>query len=80
LLVARAQAPLTSTSANLSGNESCASAFEVEKQIGGLIDIIIDGGTTEGIMPSTIVDLTKSSPQIVREGIIPGERLQPFIG
>ena len=80
LLVASAQVPLTSTSANLSGNESCSSAAEVEKQLGGLIDIIIDGGTTEGLMPSTMVDLTKTPPQIVREGIIPSERLQPFIG
>ena len=80
LLVASAQVPLTSTSANLSGNESCSSAAEVEKQLGGLIDIIIDGGTTEGLMPSTMVDLTKIPPQMVREGIIPSERLQPFIG
>ena len=80
LLVASAHVPLTSTSANLSGNESCSSAAEVEKQLGGLIDIIIDGGTTEGLMPSTMVDLTKTPPQMVREGIIPSERLQQFIG
>ena len=80
LLVASAQVPLTSTSANLSGNESCSSAAEVEKQLGGLIDIIIDGGTTEGLMPSTMIDLTKTPPQMVREGIIPSERLQQFIG
>lgn len=79
LLAASAQVPLTSTSANLSGNESCSSAAEVEKQLGGLIDIIIDGGTTEGLMPSTMLDLTKTPPQIVREGIIPSERLQQFI-
>lgn len=79
LLVASAQVPLTSTSANLSGNESCSSAAEVEKQLGGLIDIIIDGGTTEGLMPSTMLDLTKTPPQMVREGIIPSERLRPFI-
>jgi L-threonylcarbamoyladenylate synthase len=80
LLVASAQVPLTSTSANLSGNESCSSAAEVEKQLGGLIDIIIDGGTTEGLMPSTMLDLTKTPPQMIREGIIPSERLQQFIG
>ena len=80
LLVTRAQVPLTSTSANLSGNESCSSAAEVEKQLGDVIDMIIDGGTTEGLLPSTMVDLTKTPPQVVREGIIPSERLQPFIG
>ena len=79
LLVASTQVPLTSTSANLSGDESCSSAAEVVRQIGGLVDIIIDGGATEGLMPSTMVDLTKTPPQVVREGIIPSERLQPFI-
>jgi len=80
LLVASAQVPLTATSANLSGDKSCSSAAEVEKQLGGLIDIIVDGGTTEGLMPSTMVDLTKTPPQMVREGIIPRKRLQAFIG
>jgi len=79
LLVAGTQVPITSTSANLSGNESCSSAAGVEKQLGGLLDLIIDGGTIAGLMPSTIVDLTKTSPQVVREGIIPSELLQPFL-
>ena len=80
LLVAGAQVPLTATSANLSGEKSCSSADEVEKQLGGVIDLILDGGTTEGILPSTILDLTKTPPQIVREGIIGSERLQSLIG
>ena len=80
LLVAGTRAPITATSANLSGNKSCSSAAEVDKQLGGVLDLIIDGGTTEGLMPSTILDLTKTPPQVVREGIISGERLQPFIG
>jgi L-threonylcarbamoyladenylate synthase len=80
LLVAGAQVPITATSANLSGSKSCSSAAEVEQQLGGKIDLILDGGTTEGRLPSTILDLTKTPPQIVREGIIGSERLQPFIG
>ncbi len=79
LLVAGAQVPITATSANLSGNTSCSSAEEVETQLGGLIDLILDGGTTEGLLPSTILDLTKTPPRIVREGIIGSELLQPFI-
>ena len=80
LLVTGAQVPITATSANLSGNKSCSSADKVEKQLGGVIDLILDGGTTEGLLPSTILDLTKTPPRIVREGIIGSERLQPFIG
>jgi L-threonylcarbamoyladenylate synthase len=80
LLVAGAQVPITATSANLSGSKSCSSADQVEKQLGGMIDLIFDGGTTEGLLPSTILDLTKSPPRIVRKGIIRSECLQHFIG
>jgi L-threonylcarbamoyladenylate synthase len=80
LLVAGAQVPITATSANLSGNKSCSSADEVEHQLGGVLDLILDGGTTEGLLPSTILDLTEKPYRIVREGIIGSELLQPFIG
>ena len=80
LLVAGALCPITATSANLSGDRSCSSAPEVAESLGNEVDLIIDGGQTEGLLPSTIVDLTVASPRIVREGVISTERLQPFIG
>jgi L-threonylcarbamoyladenylate synthase len=80
LLVAGARCPITATSANLSGEKSCSSAPEVEKSLGTAVDLIIDGGQTEGLLPSTIVDLTVSPSRIVREGIIPSEHLQSFLG
>jgi len=80
LLVAGARCPITATSANLSGNKSCSSADAVAESLGSEIDLIIDGGQTEGLLPSTIVDLTATPPCIVREGVIGSERLQPFIG
>ena len=80
LLVAGARVPITSTSANRSGDKSCSSAAEVEEQLGDVLDLIIDGGITEGLLPSTILDLTKTPPRIVREGIIPSERLEPYFG
>ena len=80
LLVGGARCPITATSANLSGDRSCSSAPEVAESLGNEVDLIIDGGQTEGLLPSTIVDLTVASPRIVREGVISTERLQPFIG
>ena len=78
-LVRSARCPLTATSANLSGHKSCASADEVEESIGNAVDLIIDGGHTEGLLPSTIVDLTSTPPAITREGIISYKRLKPFL-
>jgi L-threonylcarbamoyladenylate synthase len=69
---------ITSTSANLSGAPSTVTAAEVLAQLGDTVDLIIDGGPTPGEKPSTIVDLTQSPPQLLREGAIPFEDLQPF--
>jgi L-threonylcarbamoyladenylate synthase len=79
LLVAGARCPITATSANLSGNRSCSSAPQVAESLGNEVDLIIDGGQTEGLLPSTIIDLTVTPPRIVREGVISTERLQPFL-
>ena len=79
MLVAGTGCPITATSANLSGQKSCSYANEVEKTIGNTVDLIVDGGQTEGLLPSTIIDLTSTSPKIVREGIIGHERLKPFL-
>lgn len=79
LLVQATRTPITSTSANVSGDASCNSAEEVEQQVGSRIDLIIDGGATPGGLPSTMVDLTSVPPCIVREGAIAAKRLQPFL-
>jgi L-threonylcarbamoyladenylate synthase len=79
MLVAGAGCPITATSANLSGQKSCSYANEVEKTLGNAVGLIVDGGQTEGLLPSTIIDLTSTPPQIVREGIIGHERLKPFL-
>jgi len=72
--------PLTSTSANISGEQSPATAKEVFSHLGGMIDLIIDGGQTPGQMPSTIIDVTFSPPQLVREGVVPFSEILTFLG
>jgi len=79
ILVKAAKCPLTATSANLSGEKSCSSAEEVAESLKNTVDLIIDGGQTEGLLPSTIVDLTSTPPKIVREGIISAEQLKTFL-
>lgn len=79
MLVKAAKCPLTATSANRSGEKSCSSAGEVAESLGNTVDLIIDGGQTEGLLPSTIVDLTPASPKIVREGIISAKQLKSFL-
>jgi len=69
LALIRAVGPIVGTSANISGKDNSLSSAEVEAQLGGLIDFIIEGSVTGGV-PSTIVDMCSGKPQIVRAGAI----------
>ena len=70
VLARKLSRPLTATSANLTGARECTTAAEVNRQIGPEIDAIVDAGTTSGGKGSTIIDVTSSPPQILREGAI----------
>jgi L-threonylcarbamoyladenylate synthase len=59
--------PLVSTSANRSGEPAITTIDELSEEVAELIDIALDGGLVVG-EPSTIVDFTGGSPQILREG------------
>jgi len=71
----RAAGPMAVTSANISGRESPVTAEEVYEQLGGRIDLILDGGKTPGGVPSTLVDCTTSELKVLREGPISLEEL-----
>jgi L-threonylcarbamoyladenylate synthase len=58
---------LTGTSANLSGRPSAMSAEEAMKQIGGLVDIVLDGGIGGG-KESTVVQVVGDTLTILRTG------------
>ena len=67
--------PIVGTSANLSSQPSALTAEDVHTQLGDKVDLIIDGGRCPGGLESTIVDLTRETPVILREGAIPREEL-----
>ncbi len=70
-------APLLSTSANSPGEPPLASAAEIVKLFGDTVDIVISDPqlearvAEEGVVPSTLVDLTCCPPQVIREGKVP---------
>ncbi len=66
----RAAGPMAVTSANISGGKNPSTAQEVYDQLNGRIPLILDGGTTQGGIPSTLVDCTGELPMILREGPI----------
>ena len=70
-LVRLARRPLTGTSANLSGRAGGRSADEADRQLGALLDLLLDAGPAKRALPSTIVDLSGRAPRVVRSGAIP---------
>ncbi len=60
---------LTGTSANLSGKPSARTAAQAARQIGGGVDLILDGGRLEGA-ESTVVQVDGDSVAILRTGPI----------
>jgi len=79
-LVAGLGAPIVGTSANLSGKPSPLTAYDVYSQLGDKMDLIINGGRCSGGRESTIVDVTRETPVVLREGAIPREELKQVCG
>ncbi len=71
----RRSGPLATTSANLSGQPSPTTAEEVLAQLGGRIEMVLDGGVCPGGVPSTVVDCTTPEPKILRLGAISQEEI-----
>lgn len=71
---------ITATSANRSGEKECTSVAAVIGQLGGSLDVVMDGGSTTGGTASTILDVTGDPPRILRQGVIPADRLRDICG
>lgn len=67
--------PITSTSANRTGERAPSLPDDVRRVLGGELDAIVDGGPAPGGPPSTIVDVTGASPRLIRAGAVPWERV-----
>ncbi len=59
--------PIISTSATTSTGEIFYDPAEIEKKVGKLLDLVIDGGMLIS-EPSSIIDLTDETPKILRKG------------
>ena len=80
LALVRKTGPLACPSANISGKRAPKNAAEVREDLDGRIDMIIDGGETDLGTASTIIDMTKPVPEIVRKGALPTESIRNVIG
>ena len=68
-LIARLNQPLIATSANISGSSTCRTGIEVFGMMDGRVDLILDGGSCEGVGAST-VDITEPEWRMIKEGTV----------
>jgi L-threonylcarbamoyladenylate synthase len=62
--------PVTGTSANLSGTGGCSRLSDMDSVITENVDLILDAGSLDEGIGSTIVDVTTEGVQIIREAAV----------
>lgn len=75
----RANFPITSTSANISGKQILTNALDIMREWGNRIDLILDGGTLKNSRGSTIIDISENHLLLIREGDTPFKDIEDVL-
>lgn len=78
-LIRRSGTGIAAPSANTSSRISPSCAEHVLEDMDGKIPMILDGGRCEVGIESTVLDLTKDVPVILRPGAVTAEMLLPYL-
>ncbi|GBR19649.1 L-threonylcarbamoyladenylate synthase [Gluconobacter japonicus] len=73
-------APIAAPSANISGTVSPSEASHVLRSLDGRIDAILDSGPCSVGVESTVLDLTRETPVLLRPGGVTLEELRALCG
>jgi L-threonylcarbamoyladenylate synthase len=79
-LLRESERPISAPSANLAGKPSPTTAEHVLADLDGRIDAVLDAGSTNIGVESTVLDMTVDPPQILRPGGTPIETLRTVLG
>jgi L-threonylcarbamoyladenylate synthase len=69
-------APIAATSANISEFPDPVNADDVIGYLGGKVKLVLDGGSTPGGVPSTVLDISVCPPVVLRRGKLMIEELE----
>jgi L-threonylcarbamoyladenylate synthase len=79
-LIRRAGVPVAAPSANLFGRTSPTTAAHVLADLDGRIDAVVDAGSTEHGVESTVLDTCQSPMLIYRPGAVTAEQIRTVAG
>jgi L-threonylcarbamoyladenylate synthase len=72
--------PIAAPSANRSGHVSATTAAHVADDLGDAVDLILDDGSSPHGLESTILDLSREAPILLRAGALPRAHLEAALG
>jgi L-threonylcarbamoyladenylate synthase len=79
-LAAALGSPVTSTSANLSGEPPASDSAALHPQLLAGADLLLDAGALPRSLPSTLVQVSERSWRLLREGAVPLSDLVSLLG
>jgi L-threonylcarbamoyladenylate synthase len=79
-LIAASDRPIAAPSANRSNRISPTLAAHVAADLGDRIEMILDAGPCNAGVESTVLDLTRTIPTILRPGPIKADRISKILG
>lgn len=74
-LLKRLPNPMTATSANLSGQQGCHRVADMAPGLLDAVDLVLDAGPLPAGPGSTVVDVTRSPPLILRAGALDADQI-----
>ena len=72
--------PMAVSSANISGRPAAITADDARRQLGDLVEVYLDAGPSAQQAASTVVDLTRGHPRILREGPVTTHEIADVLG
>jgi L-threonylcarbamoyladenylate synthase len=72
--------PVAMTSANISNEPTPADVAGVADRLGEGVGLYVDGGPAQADAGSTIVDLSRRTPRLIREGLIARSQIELVLG
>jgi L-threonylcarbamoyladenylate synthase len=79
-LIRHCGTPIAAPSANVAGRPSPTRAQHVIDDLAGKTSMILDGGPTKIGIESTVIDLSRKTPMLLRPGGVTLEQLQKVLG
>lgn len=71
---------IPTTSANISGEKTPRDYNEISEEFKKRVEIVVDGGKSPVGIESTIIDMSRDNPMILRQGAVSKDEIESVIG